>query len=61
MSAPAGQTSISVIACVTFLATNMGLWQSQFVKSDTVESNNSTGLKMVNFLKNRSAKNAFLI
>jgi hypothetical protein len=43
MSAPAGQTSISIIANVTFLATNMSLGRSQFVKSDTVEPNNSTG------------------
>ena len=57
MSAPAGQTLISL----TFLATNMSLGRSKFVKSDTVEPNNSTGLKMITFHKNRREKNAFLI
>ena len=56
MSAPAVQTLISVIASVTFLATNMGLGRSQFVKSDTVEPSNSTGLKMITFLRNWSEK-----
>ena len=51
MSAPAVQTLISVIASVTFLATDVGLGQSQFVKFNTVEPNNSTGLKIITFPK----------